>query len=135
MQQSESELCNPLKILKKYLITEILPQQEKLEHEPAALKEALQWMAQRNMLAAHIPQEYNGLGLTFHEYHLFKKMLAQYSTALTFLQTQHQTSARMILRSKNDHYIKNYLPKMASGNVLIGMALSQLAHYHTQRQH
>ncbi len=133
MQQSICELCEPLQTLKKYLITEILPQQERLEYEPTALKEALQWMAQHNMLAAYIPQKYGGLGLTFHEHHLFKKMLAQHSTALAFLQTQHQSSARMILHSKNNYYIKNYLPQMASGSMLIGMALSQLAHYHVPK--
>lgn len=118
--------------LREFLTTEIKPVAPQLDHDPKALNTVFRAFNKKGFLGVRVPAEYGGAGFTAPEYHVFKREMARYSGALTFLQTQHQTATQLILSGVNEELKKQCLPEMCTGSRLIGMALSpHLANWQT----
>jgi alkylation response protein AidB-like acyl-CoA dehydrogenase len=56
----------------------------------------------------------------------FQELVARYSGALAFLQTQHQSAAAMLVASSNSLLQEKYLSRISNGEVLLGVGFSQL---------
>jgi len=112
--------------IEQYLKTEIYPKAAIIDRDSQALKKALQGMGKNNLLTLKAPKKWGGKELSEVAYNCFQIMIARYSGALAFLQTQHQSAASQIAASNNDLLKEKYLAKMATGEVLIGVGFSQL---------
>ncbi|HEY9807823.1 MAG TPA: acyl-CoA dehydrogenase family protein [Halomicronema sp.] len=91
-----------------------------IDSESAALREALNGLGERNLLALRLGE------ISDVVFRLFQEMAARYSGALAFLQTQHQSAGGMIFKSENEALKAEFLPHLASGNRLVGVGFSQL---------
>lgn len=108
-----------------WLKEQILPVANDIDRDPNALKTALQAMGDRSLLALKVPLALGGSGFSELDYRLLQVELARASGALTFLQTQHQSAARMLAKSKNQS-LQQLLPKMATGELSLGVGFSHL---------
>jgi kynurenine formamidase len=119
----ESSLLN---IVKSYLIKEIAPKACDIDYKSEALKKALQGLANLNLLALRVPEKFGGYEFSEESFYLYQQLLARYSGALAFLQTQHQSAGNMLVNSSNYVLQQQYLPRMGSGEALLGIGFSQL---------
>ena len=115
-----------LEVAQTYFREIVAPQAAAIEREPEALREALQGMGDRALLAIRVPQSWGGSQLSELDFLRFQIMVARYSGALAFLQTQHQSAGSLLEASPNQSLKQEYLPRMARGKVLVGVGFSQL---------
>ncbi len=115
-----------LKTAETYLQATVAPQAAQIDRKPEALKQALLGMGDRSLLALRVPQNLGGAGFIERDYRHFQILIARYSGALAFLQTQHQSAASMLAVSDNPKLKQSYLPYMSKGEVLVGVGFSQL---------
>lgn len=121
--ESEEQL---LERAKTYFRDIIAPQANLLDQDSQALKKALQGMGDRNLLAIRVPKDWGGAGVSELTYRHFQMMVTRYSGALSFLQTQHQSAGTQLVASDNEMLKQEYLPRMGSGEILLGIGYSQL---------
>ena len=113
---SQEEL---LAIAELYLRESVAPLAAELDRDPKALREALQGLADRSLLA---------LGITAGDdaTRKFQEITSRYSGALAFLQTQHQSAGAMLASSSNKSLKQEYIPHLATGSRLLGLGFSHL---------
>jgi alkylation response protein AidB-like acyl-CoA dehydrogenase len=104
----------------------VAPFATQIDSDPEALREALQGLGEHCLLALRLPKLWGGAEVSEDSFQTFQELLARYSGALAFLQTQHQSAAAMLVQSQNDSVTREYLPRMSKGQVLIGVGFSQL---------
>ncbi len=117
---------NILNLTQNYLEQNILSQAETIDREPAQLKQVLQDLGKLKILALKVPQSLGGAGFSAQDYARFQILLARYSGALVFLQTQHQSAASMLASCNNKTLQKQYLPYLKTGKKLVGVGFSHL---------
>jgi alkylation response protein AidB-like acyl-CoA dehydrogenase len=115
-----------LEIAKTYLRETIQPIANQLDEEVEALRSALQGLGDRQLLALRVPKLYNGAELDAPAFHSFQAQTARFSGALAFLQTQHQSAGAILSKSENEALKQAYLPKMGTGEKLVGIGFSHL---------
>lgn len=115
-----------LETAEQFLRNEVAPRANDIDHDPAALRWALDGLCERGLMALRRPPEFGGPGLEEMEFRRYQETVARYSGALAFLQTQHQTAANMIAKGENERLKHECLPRMADGGRLIGIGFSQL---------
>lgn len=111
--------------IQTYLQAKIAPRAEALDRDPQLLRQVFMSFGDRNLLALKVPPRWGGHGLDELSFRQFQELVTRYSGALAFLQTQHQSAAAMLAASPNES-LRQHLPKMASGKMLIGVGFSQL---------
>lgn len=111
-----------LEIAESYLRSEIAPQSAAIDRDPAVLRWAIQGLADRSLLALKLTESEE----TFRR---FQEMVARYSGALAFLQTQHQSASGAIVASENLLLKEVYVPGLATGDRLLGVGFSHLRHF------
>jgi alkylation response protein AidB-like acyl-CoA dehydrogenase len=109
-----------------FLKAEVAPKAQIMDWDPAALKEALDGLCRLDLMALKRPSEFGGPGFSDASVRLFQQLIARYSGALAFLQTQHQGTVGMIASSQNEALRNEYLPIMGNGGRLVGVGFSQL---------
>jgi alkylation response protein AidB-like acyl-CoA dehydrogenase len=122
-------MSNDAQILEKaenYLKEEVVPHAEAMDFDSAALKQALDGLCRLDLMALKRPEEYGGPNISDAGVRHFQEMIARYSGALAFLQTQHQGVVGMIAGGTNQALKDEYLPCMGNGGKLIGVGFSQL---------
>ncbi|MBO1348769.1 MAG: acyl-CoA/acyl-ACP dehydrogenase [Hormoscilla sp. GUM202] len=115
-----------LDLASSYLQAAVAPQAGAIDRDPVALKAALTGLGDRSLLGLMVPQDWSGPEVDIGTYRAFMQLVARYSGALAFLQTQHQSAARRIASSDNEALKSAYLPYMSNGEVLLGVGFSQL---------
>ncbi|MEC4984630.1 MAG: acyl-CoA dehydrogenase family protein [Oscillatoria sp. PMC 1068.18] len=116
-----------LAVAETYLRQSVAPQAAKIDRQPEVLAEALQGLGSRSLLALRVPQTWQGGGnFSKSNFYRFQMLVARYSGALAFLQTQHQSAAFFLVASSNESLQQEYLPRMGTGEVLLGVGFSQL---------
>lgn len=111
---------------KSYLFEEVAPLANEIDCNPTALFQALRGFGELGMLALRVPRHWGGKEASEQTYGSFQELVARYSGALAFLQTQHQSAASMLVASSNFLLQEKYLPRMGNGEVLLGVGFSQL---------
>ncbi|GAX42460.1 cyclase family protein [Tolypothrix sp. NIES-4075] len=104
-----------------FLLQEVAPKANEIDSDPQALFEALQGLGKLGLLALRSDKQVSEA--TFGD---FQELIARYSGALAFVQTQHQSAAAMLSTSNNSTLKQAYLPQMSNGEVLIGVGFSHL---------
>lgn len=115
-----------LEIAEAYFRDEIAPIANQMDTSEALLAKALQGLGERGLLSLRRPAEYGGPALGEVEFRQFQQLVARYSGALSFLQTQHQTAVSMLGRSENAELKQRILPKCHSGDETMGIAFAHL---------
>lgn len=110
----------------QYLRDEVAPHAERMDTDVAALQVALAGLCQREMMALRRPDEFGGPALAEADFRAFQLEVARYSGALAFLQTQHQSAVSMIAKNGHQALQERVLPRMANGDLLMGIGFSQL---------
>ncbi|HAX77458.1 MAG TPA: cyclase, partial [Cyanobacteria bacterium UBA11372] len=117
---------NLLDPIESYLQTSVAPIANKIDRDSEALFQALKGLGEFGVLALRIPTEWGGAAANEETFQSFQELVARYSGALAFLQTQHQSAAGMIFEGRNSSLMQAYLPAMSKGKVLVGIGFSQL---------
>ena len=115
-----------LQEIENYLKDIIAPLANVIDSQSQPLKKALEGMGKQSLLTLKIPKVWGGREISELGFHRFQMLMATYSGALTFLQTQHQSAASFLNASNNESLKKRYLEKMATGEVLFGVGFSHL---------
>lgn len=118
-----------LETLQHHLTQMVQPIAHSLDAESLALFGAFEQLASLGgggLLLPKTPKEFGGLGLDTSAYQQFQSVVARYSGALAFLQTQHQSAASLLLSGENEALARQYLPQMATGEMRLGVGFSQL---------
>lgn len=111
---------------KSYLLEIVVPKANEIDESPDALFEALRDLGKLDLLALKVPKRWNGKGVSEVDYSNFQEVVARYSGALAFLQTQHQSAGGILVAGNNSTLVEEYLPRMGSGEVLLGVGFSHL---------
>ncbi len=115
-----------LELTEQFLRTTIAPHANVIDHESETLGEALQQLGKRSLLALRVSRQWGGAEVSDSTFCQFQEMLARYSGALAFLQAQHQSAGNLLMRSENESLKAQYLPKMGSGEALVGISFAHL---------
>ena len=115
-----------LPIAESYLREFVAPQAAAIDTDPKVLQDAIAGLGDRSLLALRVPKAWGGAEVDNQTFWAFQEMVARYSGALSFLQTQHQSAGAMLVSSKNEAVKQQYLPNMGSGKLLVGLGFSQL---------
>jgi kynurenine formamidase/alkylation response protein AidB-like acyl-CoA dehydrogenase len=118
--------CSVLETAKSYFLAEVAPKANEIDTNCEALFHALQGLGKLNLLALRVPRYWGGQEVSEETFSNFQELVARYSGALAFLQTQHQSAAGMLLASSNSSLQQEYLKRMGNGEVLLGVGFSQL---------
>ena len=117
---------NILNLTQNYLEKNVVSQAETIDRDSAQLKQVLQDLGKLKILALKVPQSLGGSSFSAQDYAHFQILVARYSGALVFLQTQHQSAASMLASSQNKILQDRYLPYMKTGEKLVGVGFSHL---------
>ena len=112
--------------LQTHLIDRVAPIAHRIDGESALLFEAFEAMGHLGLLTPKAPERLGGKGFNTQQFWQFQSLMARYSGALAFLQTQHQSAASFLLTSGNKALKRDYLPAMATGEKRVGVGFSQL---------
>ena len=115
-----------LNTAKLHLLKEVVPKANEIDSNPDALLHALRGLGKLDLLALQVPRRWGGKEVSQQTLLRFQELVARYSGALAFLQTQHQGAAGMLVASSNSSLQQEYLPHMGNGQVLVGVGFSQL---------
>ncbi len=115
-----------LDTVKSYLTSAVAPLAICMDSNPHTLLEALMGLGELGVLALRVPEDWGGRDVSEETNGAFQELVARYSGALAFLQTQHQSAAAMLAQSSNISLKQKYLPQMGSGKVLVGVGFSHL---------
>jgi kynurenine formamidase/alkylation response protein AidB-like acyl-CoA dehydrogenase len=117
---------NFLNGVKSFLKLEVAPYANQMDFESETLFNALRKLGKQELLALRVPQRWGGKEVSDATFSDFQELVARYSGALAFLQTQHQSAAGMLVASNNRELQQKYLPRMGNGETLLGIGFSQL---------
>lgn len=117
---------NLLDIANSYLTKFVAPIASEIDCNWEALKTALIGLNNLGLLALRVPKEWGGLEVSEEFYQDFQELVARYSGALAFLQTQHQSAVGMLVSSENNYLKQEYLTRISKGELLLGVGFSQL---------
>jgi alkylation response protein AidB-like acyl-CoA dehydrogenase len=121
--QKDSSILEPVKL---YLLQQVAMFANQIDSNSQDLSTALRGLGDLGLLALRLPQSWGGKGVGEETFADFQELVARYSGALAFLQTQHQSAVGMIVASSNSHLQEKYLPQMHNGKCLLGVGFSQL---------
>ncbi|MBF2029247.1 MAG: acyl-CoA/acyl-ACP dehydrogenase [Oscillatoriales cyanobacterium C42_A2020_001] len=115
-----------LDAVESYLRDRILPQANTLDQNAVALRAAFLALGQQRWLGLKIPAIWGGYEVNAIAFQQFQEAIARVSGALAFLQAQHQSAGAFISRSQNHELKQEYLPRMAMGEIAVGVGFSHL---------
>lgn len=119
-------ISNLLNLTESYLQKSVAPIANQIDSDSDALFQVLKNLGEIGVLALRIPNDWGGAGADEDSFQLFQELVARYSGALAFLQTQHQSAAGIIFVGGNLPLMQAYLPRMSNGEILVGVGFSQL---------
>src|SRR5579871_4587238 len=118
--------ASPLDQAIEFLDTVVKPRAQEIDQDPDALREVLEEMGRRGLMALKRPAPYGGPELDEPTFRRFQEEMSRRSGTLAFCQTQHQSAVAMLAKSSNEELKSAYLPYMADGTKMVGIGFSQL---------
>ncbi|KKD35466.1 acyl-CoA dehydrogenase family protein [Limnoraphis robusta] len=109
-----------------YLQTSVASIANEIDSSSSRLQQAFEGLGNLGVLALRVPQQWGGKQVSAEDFAQFQELIARYSGALAFLQTQHQSAAGMLMQSSNSALKDAYLPDMSYGKITVGVGFSQL---------
>lgn len=115
-----------LNTAESFLFEHVRPIAETIDQNLDALLGILKKMGDERILGLRVPKEYGGAGLSPTEFRRFQETCSRCSGSLAFLQTQHQSGCNFISQTDKEPLKSDLLPKLAAGELTVGIAFSQL---------
>jgi predicted house-cleaning noncanonical NTP pyrophosphatase (MazG superfamily) len=111
-----------------FLKKEVFLRADAIDRNSNILRKTLNTMNKINpcFFQLKLAKNWGGLGISNLGFYSWQIMIAKYSGALSFLQTQHQSAIAMLSQSKNDIVKAKYLPKITKENQFCGVGFSHL---------
>lgn len=111
-----------------FLKKEVFLIADAIDRDSDILKEILDIMNKINpsFFQLKLAKNWGGFDISNLGFYSWQIMIAKYSGALSFLQTQHQSAIAMLSQSKNDIVKAKYLPKITKENQFCGVGFSHL---------
>jgi alkylation response protein AidB-like acyl-CoA dehydrogenase len=109
-----------------YLKNCVKPDAEIIDSDSQALKIALTGLEDRSLLALRVPQKWGGLDIDIETFYQYQELIARYSGALCFLQTQHYSATSMLANSDNEMLKSICLSAIAKKELRLGVGFSHL---------
>ncbi|MEG4287379.1 acyl-CoA dehydrogenase family protein [Microcoleus sp. C2C3] len=109
-----------------YLQKCVAPHAGIIDSDSEALKTALAGLEDRSLLALRVPQKWGGAAIAPEISYPYQELMARYSGALCFLQTQHHSATSMLANSDNEMLKSRYLPAIAQKELRLGVGFSHL---------
>ncbi len=113
-----------LKDIKNFLVSKVLPNVNTLENDSIALKRVFNEYIELGLCKIRVPSNYGGVDLSPKAKIQLELAMGRWGGVFGFLESQFGTASRLIQKSANSLLKKEYLPKMATGNILLGNAIS-----------
>jgi alkylation response protein AidB-like acyl-CoA dehydrogenase len=114
-----------LDAIERWLEKEVRPQVMRLEHDDIYPREMVETMKQMGLFGAVLDPKWGGLGLSASTY---AKIVMQISTvwmSLTGIFNSHLMMAMLVQKFGSEEQKKRFLPRMASGELRGGLALTE----------
>jgi len=114
-----------LEAIGRWLDKEVRPQVMRLEHDDIYPREMVETMKQMGLFGAVLDPQWGGLGLSASTY---AKIVMQISTvwmSLTGIFNSHLMMAMLVQKFGTEEQKKRFLPRMASGELRGGLALTE----------
>lgn len=132
-----------LHLAESYLQQSVSPYAAAIDSDADTLQNALHGLGKLGLLALRVPSAWGGLEVSEETFYTFTELVARYSGALAFLQTQHQSAAAMLAQramqeidegvpgasaklTYEHDLLQEYLPHLGSGKVLLGVGFSHI---------
>ena len=111
-----------------YLETQVSPQANSIDNDASALSKIVQEIkeTQPDIFHLKLSRQWGGVEISKLGFYLWQTMIAKYSGALAFLQTQHQSAVSMLCQSQNKIAQDKYLPAILNNLQLYGVGFSHL---------
>ena len=110
--------------VRRFVDTEIVPHQEKWRKQQHVDRDLWRKAGQLGMLLADIPEEYGGSGGSFaHECVVFEELAT--AGDVSFGLHVHAIVANYLLHQGTEEQKKKYLPRLASGEMIAAIAMSE----------
>ncbi len=113
------------RVLARWLERDVLPNVIELEHADAYPTEMVEQMREFGLFGATIPTEYGGLGLSTTVYTEIVTQISAVWMSLTGVLNSHLMMAHLIRMFGTDEQRADFLPKLASGELRGGLALTE----------
>ncbi|HEU4443012.1 MAG TPA: acyl-CoA dehydrogenase family protein [Burkholderiales bacterium] len=124
-QTDPAEEAALLDAIERWLEKEVRPQVMRLEHDDIYPREMVETMKQMGLFGAVLDPQWGGLGLSASTY---AKIVMQISTvwmSLTGIFNSHLMMAMLVQKFGTEEQKKRFLPRMASGELRGGLALTE----------
>ncbi|MEV6272389.1 acyl-CoA dehydrogenase family protein [Kribbella sp. NPDC051936] len=114
-----------LKTVRAFVEAEILPVATELEHRDEYPTEIVEGLKELGLFGLMIPEEYGGLGESLLTYALCVEEIARGWMSVSGIINTHFIVAYMLLQHGTDEQKRNYLPRMAAGEVRGAFSMSE----------
>lgn len=111
---------------REFFEAKIAPVANALDRDEDAMRTALESIADAGLFALRRPAAYGGPEWPEADFRSFQELIAEYSGALAFLQTQHQSAISMLSKSENESLKQACLGHAHTVSGGIGIGFSQL---------
>jgi alkylation response protein AidB-like acyl-CoA dehydrogenase len=112
-------------VLARWLEHDVLPNVIELEHGDAYPTEMVEQMREFGLFGATIPTEYGGLGLSTTVYAQIVTQISAVWMSLTGVLNSHLMMAHLLRMFGTDEQRDDFLPRLASGELRGGLALTE----------
>src|SRR5215212_8601495 len=114
-----------LAAVRTFVEEKILPVSTELEHTDEYPTEIVEGLKELGMFGLMIPEEYDGLGESLLTYALCVEEIARGWMSVSGVINTHFILAYMLIRHGTEEQKKNYLPRMAAGEVRGAFSMSE----------
>jgi alkylation response protein AidB-like acyl-CoA dehydrogenase len=114
-----------LRAVRTFVDEKILPVATELEHADEYPTEIVEGLKELGMFGLMIPEEYDGLGESLLTYALCVEEIARGWMSVSGVINTHFILAYMLIRHGTEEQKKNYLPRMAAGEVRGAFSMSE----------
>lgn len=103
----------------------VVPHADRWDREQAVPREVIDRLAAEGLLGSNIPSDYGGVGRDMLTYGLLTEEIGRGCSSLRSLLTVHDMVAHAVERWGSREHKERYLPRLAKGEILGALALSE----------
>lgn len=103
----------------------VVPHADRWDREQAVPREVIERLAAEGLLGSNIPSDYGGVGRDMITYGLLTEEIGRGCSSLRSLLTVHDMVAHAVERWGSREHKERYLPRLAKGEILGALALSE----------
>src|ERR1700722_9131700 len=114
-----------IQTVRTFVEREVIPVATEMEHRDEYPYALVEQMKELGLFGANIPEEYGGLDLDYVTYAMVFEELSRGWMGLAGVMGTHSVMCDVISRFGTDEQKKRFLPRLATGEIRGGLALSE----------